>query len=68
MQNPKFTIMKGRDGQYYWNLKARNGEVIASGEGYRTRQGALKGIKALQEAARTPNILDKSTAATPREI
>ncbi len=34
MDNPKFRIFVGKDGQYYFHLKARNGEIILQSEGY----------------------------------
>jgi len=36
------------DNLWYWRLVARNGETIASGQGYRSKQGVLKGIKAVK--------------------
>jgi uncharacterized protein YegP (UPF0339 family) len=45
MKNPKFEVFKSpKDGQYYYHLKARNGEKVMSGEGYTTREGCLNGI------------------------
>lgn len=41
------------DGAYRWRLRARNGRVIAIGEGYKTRSGAVAGAKAMQRAAAT---------------
>lgn len=51
MKNPKFQIFKGRDGQYYFRLRAANGEIIASSEGYATKQSAEKGIDAIRQVA-----------------
>ena len=42
----KYTLFKGRDGQYYWNLKASNGEILCHSEGYTTKQNAKNGIEA----------------------
>lgn len=35
-----------RNGQFYWHLKGKNGEVVANGggEGYRRRAGCLHAI------------------------
>jgi uncharacterized protein YegP (UPF0339 family) len=42
----KFQIFKGNDGQWYWRLRATNGQIIAvGGEGYRHRDDAVKGIQ-----------------------
>ena len=51
MENPKFQIFKGKDGQFYFRLRAANGEIICSSEGYTTKQSAEKGIAAVKEVA-----------------
>ncbi len=33
-RNKKFEYGRGAKGQFYWRLKAGNGEIIAEGEGY----------------------------------
>ena len=35
-----------KDKQFYWVLVGNNGEVVAQSEGYVSKQGAKKGIKA----------------------
>jgi uncharacterized protein len=47
MENPKFTMFKGGI-QYYWNLKAKNGEKILSSEAYTTKQGCQTGIASVK--------------------
>ncbi len=48
----KFTIFQGKDGQFYWNLKASNGEIVGRSEGYKAKQSAKNGIEAtIREAA-----------------
>ncbi|WP_417612572.1 multiubiquitin domain-containing protein [Owenweeksia hongkongensis] len=49
MQNSRFTLLQGIDTQYYFNLKAGNGEIILQSEGYVNKNGALNGIKSVQE-------------------
>jgi len=44
----KFEIRKGSGGQYRFNLKAANGEIILSSETYYTKQGALKGVETVK--------------------
>lgn len=36
----KITVFKGKDSQWYWNLKARNGQVMAQSEGYTKKANA----------------------------
>jgi uncharacterized protein len=41
----------GKDGQWYFNLKAANGEIVSQSEGYESREAAAKGIEAVAVAA-----------------
>ncbi len=47
----KFELFKGVNNQWYFNLVATNGKVIASSEGYTQKRGALKGIRAVKSCA-----------------
>ncbi|WP_183576110.1 YegP family protein [Mucilaginibacter sp. X5P1] len=51
MENPKFQVFKGTNQQFYYHLKARNGEKILSGEGYTTKQSCLNGIASVKTNA-----------------
>jgi uncharacterized protein YegP (UPF0339 family) len=44
----KFVIKKGKNNQYYFNLKARNGEKIFSSEGYTSKQACQNGIDSVK--------------------
>ena len=49
MENPKFTIFKSSSNyQFYYRLRAGNGEIILSGEGYTTKQSCLDGIASVK--------------------
>lgn len=54
----KFEIFKGSNGNYYFRLKAANGQIIASSEGYSTKQGAQNGIAAVKQVAPAALIID----------
>lgn len=54
----KFEIFKATNGQYYFRLKAENGEVIAVSEGYASKQGAQNGIAAVKRCAPTATTTD----------
>lgn len=45
----KFVIKTGKDGQFYFNLKAGNGETILSSEGYTTKTSCKKGIASVMK-------------------
>lgn len=55
MKNPKWQIYRGRDKQYRFRLLARNGLIILSGEGYRSKAGCLNGIRAAKKSAAVNN-------------
>jgi hypothetical protein len=46
----KFEIHVSKNQQYYFILIARNGEVIATSEMYRSKQMCRKGITAVRKA------------------
>lgn len=52
----KFEIKKAKNGQFYFHLKASNGEIILASETYKTKRSARNGIASVQknspEAAR----------------
>lgn len=55
----KFLIYKASNGfQYYWNLKAPNGEVIATSEMYNSKQAAQNGIQSVKIYAGLASIED----------
>jgi len=56
----KFAIFKGHDEQFYWHLKAPNGEIICQSEGYVAKQGAQKGIAAVKEYASDAAVEDQT--------
>lgn len=53
-----FELFIGTDGQFYFRLKAENGEIIASSQGYTTKQSAENGIAAVKRTASPAQIVD----------
>jgi hypothetical protein len=47
----KFDLKKAKDGQFLFNLKAGNGEIILSSELYTEKRGALGGIESVKRNA-----------------
>ena len=41
----RLVVFQGRDGQWYWHAKARNGEIIADGEAYTRKWTARRGAQ-----------------------
>ena len=54
----KFTVYKDKAGEFRFNLKAANGEIIASGESYPDKKSALKGIASIVKNAPVAKIED----------
>jgi len=54
----KFELWKDKGGEWRWNLKAGNGEVIAVSEGYSSKQGAKKGVGSVRRAALFARIVE----------
>ncbi len=46
-----FELKKAKDGQFYFNLKAGNGEVVLTSEMYTAKDGALNGIESVRTNA-----------------
>ncbi|MGL5532141.1 MAG: YegP family protein [Plesiomonas shigelloides] len=46
-----FELKKASDGQFMFNLKASNGEIILTSERYTTKAAALNGIESVQKNA-----------------
>lgn len=51
MRNPKFQLFTGKSGDYYFRLKARNGQVVLASEGYESMSGAMNGIHSVKANA-----------------
>ena len=47
----KFEIKKTNSGQYMFNLKARNGQIILTSEHYQQKASAENGIEAVRKSA-----------------
>jgi uncharacterized protein YegP (UPF0339 family) len=52
MKHPKFQIYRGKGRQFYFRLRARNGKVILSSEGYSSGARCRVGIRSVKENAR----------------
>ena len=49
--NPKFEMYEDKGGEFRFRLKARNGEIIATSEGYTSKASCLNGIESVQKNA-----------------
>lgn len=58
----KFATKTGKDGQFYFNLKADNGQIILSSEGYTTTTARQNGIDSVKTNAKDDSKFDRLTS------
>ena len=51
VSNPRFEIYQDRAGGFRFRLRARNGKVIASSEGYTGKAGCMDGVESVVQNA-----------------
>jgi uncharacterized protein len=54
----KFEVYQDKGGSYRFRLKAGNGEVVATGQGYTSLAGAKAGCAAVQRAAQGASVVE----------
>jgi uncharacterized protein YegP (UPF0339 family) len=47
----KFEIYRDKQGQYRFRLLAANGQVIATGQGYKAKKSCIEGIESVRKNA-----------------
>ena len=47
----KFELKKAKNGQFFFNLKASNGQLILTSEMYKAKKGAENGIESVRKNA-----------------
>ena len=50
-KNPKFEIFTDKAGEFRFRLKAKNGEIIATSEGYKSKASCNNGIESVRKNA-----------------
>ena len=56
----KFEVFRDAAREFRWRLRHWNGNIIAtSGEGYKTKGGALDGIKSVKKSAPLADVVDQ---------
>lgn len=58
----KFEIKKDKSGQFRFNLKASNGQVILSSEAYSTKKACENGIASVRTNSQEDGRYDRNTA------
>ena len=57
-KHPKFEMYLDKAGEYRFRLKAKNGEIIATGESYKAKAGCLNGIDSIKRNAPDAEIIN----------
>ena len=59
----KFVITLRKNGEYQFNLKATNGQVILTSEGYTTKAACMNGIESVKKNSQVEARFDKKVAS-----
>lgn len=51
VKHPKFVIYMDKAGEYRFRLKATNGQIIATGEGYKSKNSCINGVNSIKKNA-----------------
>ncbi len=57
-KNPKFEVYADKAGEFRFRLKATNGQVIATSEGYKSKAGCMNGIESVKKNAPEAEVVD----------
>lgn len=63
----KFELKKSTTGQYHFNLKSGNGEIILSSEMYTAKSGAEGGIEAVRNNASLDERYERKSSTDGKE-
>jgi len=59
LTHPKFEMYQDKAGEFRFRLKARNGEIIGTSEGYTAKAGCLNGIESVKKNALDAEIVEE---------
>lgn len=57
-KNPKFEIYADKSGEFRFRMKAKNGQIIATSEGYKSMKSCLNGIASIRKNADSPTEME----------
>ncbi|MBX7123820.1 MAG: YegP family protein [Opitutaceae bacterium] len=58
----KYELKTSKNGQFVFNLKAANGQVILTSESYTTKDAALNGIESVRKNSQVDTNFERKTA------
>jgi len=53
-----YTLKEGKNGKTYFNLKAKNHQIILSSQGYSSKSGAEAGVKSVMNNAPDAKVIE----------
>ncbi len=62
MAHPQFQVKNGKDGQFYFNLTAKNAQVILTSEGYKSKDSCENGIASVKKNSQDDNRFERKMA------
>ena len=59
VKHPKFEMYQDKSGEFRFRLKATNGQIIATSEGYKAKASCVNGIESVQKNAPEAEIVEE---------
>lgn len=63
----KFEITKRKNGEFQFNLKAGNGQIILTSEGYVTKASCMNGVESVRKNAPDDSRYERKTSTNGKE-
>ena len=60
LKHPKFELYRDKAGEFRFRLKAKNGEIVATSEGYKAKASCVKGIESVKRNAASAEVVKES--------
>ena len=67
-KNPKFEIYLDKAGEFRFRLKAANGQIITSSEGYKQKSSCKTGIGSVRKSVEGAEIIEKTENEEKKDI
>ena len=64
MENPKFEIFTGKNSEFFFRLRAKNGEPILASEGYTAKVNAFNGVDSVKQNSPNEDRYEKLKATS----
>ena len=59
LKHPKYEVYADKGGEYRFRLKAANGEIVATSQGYKAKASCLKGIASVGKNAPEAELVEE---------